>query len=1156
MNLSASIPKTALVATSRLVDFAGAEITTIEIACALREIGIQVKVAALEIGEPIRNELVQAEMPFVDLHSESIVGAEYDLLWVTHNVVAYHLVTSQHIRAKWAIFSSLSHFEPLESPPLPTLSFSLYTVNSEENRSSFCSRFPALRNRVVVFPNFAPVSFLSSYRTNLAPRILKLAIISNHPPVEIIELSSLLRSHSVHVDIIGVQGRKTRVTPALLDEYDAVITIGKSVQYCLATGTPVYCYDRFGGPGWITPEVIDTAAEKNFSGRCTPNRRPASTILRELMEGYANAAAHRTSLRESVEKYFHVRRNLLSAISSCMQKQFATTMNDTEKNALSSVSESFLRQRQTIANCHLTIANKEVELREALSKLSISELQHASATKELNERNSALRTLEAALGKADSERTDLRRELALRNADCDSLSNTVSGLRFKLEKGMRAIKMNHSRIAALENAVAGREARVTELENLLVIRNGEIDQLESTNDALKSTLHDQEQTLHTLRTRVEGLLGSRSWRFTSPIRRLSAGTRGTVARLRALSSRSVYVLRQEGVIAFCGKSYQYCKRRLKRHVASKILQRAAEEASALRPAGISPLVTFVIPIYNRTDVLRTAIRSALEQTVNALELILVTDGSPPETHAVVDEFRSDPRVRVFSYPVSSGNAVRGRNKGILEARGKYIAFLDSDDIAAPNRLELSLPFLESGQADVVYGGWRALLDGTREVAGLQNGQVVYSPDCDFATLEKVCVPCQSTVTVRREFLLKSGFLKPKMQYREDHELWVRLAHHGAVFKSIPAVLVDLRLHAGNNELNFKGNDNHWEALLNQEYSRPGPIPKKIGFLLAGLGISGGAAVVLQHVSLLMQAGHDAFVIALNREQTIDWFGNPAIRVFGIEELAGQGFDNIDLLFATFWTTTDWLDQIPARRKLYFVQSDERLFYEEESLKARVAATYSRDYEYVVIAPWIARMLQTEFGKTAVCVPNGLDQQRFYPGESLEPRKEGRPRVLIEGPISVPFKGMSDAYAAVSDLDCDLWIVSSDGQPERHWRYERFFARVSNSDMRKIYASCDVLLKMSRVESFAYPPLEAMACGCAVVLGEVNGGIEYAQHGKNLILVPQGDVSAARDAVAQVLQDLNLRRQLVEGGFATVPQWSWERSRDAMLALVESMRSNT
>ena len=656
---------------------------------------------------------------------------------------------------------------------------------------------------------------------------------------------------------------------------------------------------------------------------------------------------------------------------------------------------------------------------------------------------------------------------------------------------------------------------------------------------------------------------SNSMRITAPARALvrllgrtasphqaKTSLRIGLAKVDQLLARSGFILRQEGPISFCRRTVGYVSRSVRRRLTIKEAERYLPVAAA--NTGTPPLVSFVTPIYDRTDVLRQTIQSALAQTLPVFEVILVTDGSPAPTMAVVEEFRNDPRVRIFSYPVSSGNAVRGRNKGILEARGRYIAFLDSDDLAAPDRLEVCLPLLESGQADVVYGSWRAKLDGTREIDGLVDGQVVHSPNCNLDMLLKVCVPCQSTVMVRRDSLLKAGFLKPRMEYREDHELWARLAFYGARFKTIEHVLTDLRLHAGNNELNFKDNDGHWEALLAREYRVQGPRPKKIAFILACLGISGGAAVVLRHVSMLIEQGHDAFIISLSNEGSIEWFGNPAIRVYRLDELSRCGADNIDLLFATFWTTVDWLERIPARRKLYFVQSDERLFYEEDAVKAQVAATYQGSHEYVAIAQWICNMLRNEYGQKAVhYVPNGLDQEMFYPDSPLQEKNPERPRVLIEGPISVPFKGMAEAYEAIKDLDCEIWIVSSSGRPEAHWRYDRFFQSVNHAEMRHIYSSCDILLKMSRVESFAYPPLEAMACGCAVVLGEVKGGVEYAEDNVNLLKVEAGSVDQGRQAVARLMAGESLRKRLQLAGYETVRNWSWEASSEAMAAVLSA-----
>jgi glycosyltransferase involved in cell wall biosynthesis len=234
------------------------------------------------------------------------------------------------------------------------------------------------------------------------------------------------------------------------------------------------------------------------------------------------------------------------------------------------------------------------------------------------------------------------------------------------------------------------------------------------------------------------------------------------------------------------------------------------------------MVSVIIPIYDRTDILRASIRSILAQTYSSFEVLLITDGSPRETIAVVEEFRSDPRVRIFHFPDNSGNAVRGRNKGIQEAQGEFIAFHDSDDLAAPNRLELSVDTLRRFDVDAVHGSWRALLDGSRTIKGLRDGQVVRAEDFGINQLLRANYVCQSTVTVRRAALLDVGGVKPQMRYREDHELWLRLMHNGYFFKAIPEVLTNLRLHSGNNELNFKEQDPNWEQLMLKEYRRNQP----------------------------------------------------------------------------------------------------------------------------------------------------------------------------------------------------------------------------------------------------------------------------------------------------------------------------------------------
>ncbi|CCV12497.1 Glycosyl transferase, group 2 family protein (fragment) [Mesorhizobium sp. STM 4661] len=238
-----------------------------------------------------------------------------------------------------------------------------------------------------------------------------------------------------------------------------------------------------------------------------------------------------------------------------------------------------------------------------------------------------------------------------------------------------------------------------------------------------------------------------------------------------------------------------------------------------------------------------------------------------------------------------------------------------------------------------------------------------------------------------------------------------------------------------------------------------------------------------------------------------------------------------------------MKSLKADRKIYFVQSDERFFYDDTETKAMVASTYRQDFEFVTIASWVREFLDREFGQKAALVANGIDLDVFVESRGL--RSVGRPRVLIEGPLSVPWKGVADAYAAVRDLDVDIWLVASDGIVPVEWRLDRVFKAVPQNEMPEIYSSCDILLKMSHVESFCLPALEAMACGCAVVVGKVNGATEFVRHEHNSLVVERGDIASAKNAVMRLLENPVLRKRLVEEGRRTAQSLSVKASFSAM-----------
>lgn len=207
-------------------------------------------------------------------------------------------------------------------------------------------------------------------------------------------------------------------------------------------------------------------------------------------------------------------------------------------------------------------------------------------------------------------------------------------------------------------------------------------------------------------------------------------------------------------------------------------------------------VSVVIPTYNRAHVLKDAIDSVAGQTCPPFELIVVDDGSTDETAVVLDQLASQDWPFEFRYvqqPNAGGNVAR--NRGVLEARGEAVAFLDSDDLWWPDKLERQVGLLAQSEKTV------AVYCGLREV-DLETGAVLRTPsraypsgDLSTALLISDVTSPTSTYLVRRAALIEAGLFDETLAARQDWDMWIRVAQCGWI-EAVPAPLVDLRHHSG------------------------------------------------------------------------------------------------------------------------------------------------------------------------------------------------------------------------------------------------------------------------------------------------------------------------------------------------------------------------
>jgi glycosyltransferase involved in cell wall biosynthesis len=211
-----------------------------------------------------------------------------------------------------------------------------------------------------------------------------------------------------------------------------------------------------------------------------------------------------------------------------------------------------------------------------------------------------------------------------------------------------------------------------------------------------------------------------------------------------------------------------------------------------------PLVSVVIPNHNYARFLPQAIESVLEQRYEALEVLVVDDGSTDHSRDVLSRYEG--RVRLFLQP--KGGVAGARNRGIAESRGELVAFLDSDDFWLPGKLSRQVALLESGDFGMVYCGLR-LVSEEGEVLGEIREGLSGSVLQPLALLEEPGIPASgSTALVRRECLDRVGFFEPALSTSADWDLWRRIAS-GYSIGMVREALAGYRLHANSMHRNVE-----------------------------------------------------------------------------------------------------------------------------------------------------------------------------------------------------------------------------------------------------------------------------------------------------------------------------------------------------------------
>ncbi len=205
----------------------------------------------------------------------------------------------------------------------------------------------------------------------------------------------------------------------------------------------------------------------------------------------------------------------------------------------------------------------------------------------------------------------------------------------------------------------------------------------------------------------------------------------------------------------------------------------------------SPKITVLMSAYNAEKYLAEAIESVLNQTFKDFEFIIINDCSTDKTGEIIKGYATmDQRIRVINNTTNLG-LTKSLNIGLKEARGEYVARLDADDVALPERLGRQYLFMENHPELTLVGSWAEIIDEQGQNKGYLRGETK-----EYLLKFKMLFSNQlvhSTIFFRRSEVLDSGGYNEAYVYVQDYELYSRLLKKYRLI-NLPEILAKYRAH--------------------------------------------------------------------------------------------------------------------------------------------------------------------------------------------------------------------------------------------------------------------------------------------------------------------------------------------------------------------------
>ena len=335
-------------------------------------------------------------------------------------------------------------------------------------------------------------------------------------------------------------------------------------------------------------------------------------------------------------------------------------------------------------------------------------------------------------------------------------------------------------------------------------------------------------------------------------------------------------------------------------------------------------------------------------------------------------------------------------------------------------------------------------------------------------------------------------------------------------------------------------------------------------------LNGGVKVVLEYANHLTELGHWVTITYplipyyfgekkfnfkdrwwqlrglfanLIRGNKIEWFNLKAV-LKRVPWIAERFLLDSDIVVATAWVTAYSVTKLSRSKgkKFYIIQGHETWHGQIE----KVDNSYRLQLKKIVIASWLKKLMEENFGDRDVyLISNAINLTHFF---NSDKKFNCPPRILLMY-HEAEYKGVKDALSALEIVrkskPAIKIIMFGTKKPAKLPEGVDFHLKPFGEKLRKLYCSSDIFVFPSWSEGFGLPPMEAMACQCAVVASNVGGIPDYAIPGKTALVFEPHDIQAMANHVIYLLENPDELKRISFAGYEHIKHFTWDRAAKKM-----------